>query len=58
MKKYVSAYIVAAYDSTVFLEKLNEVIAHLQESGLCVEIQYSTTDTQLTALVSAYTEDL
>lgn len=56
MRKYVSAHIVAAYDSAVFLEKLNEVIAHFQESGLGVEIQYSATNSQLTALVSAYME--
>ena len=56
MKKYVSAHIVAAFDSKIFLEKLNEVIAHFQDSGLEVEIQYSATNTQLTALVSAYEE--
>ena len=56
MKKYISAHIVAAFDSGTFLEKLNEVIAHFQDSGLEVEIQYSTTNTQLTALVSAYEE--
>lgn len=56
MKKYISAHIVAAYDSGTFLEKLNEVIAHFQDSNLEVEIQYSTTNSQLTALVSAYTE--
>ena len=56
MKKYISAHSVAAYDSGLFLEKLNEVIAHFQDSGLEVEIQYSTTNAQLTALVSAYEE--
>lgn len=56
MRKYVSAHIVAAYNSTVFLAKLNEAITHFQESGLLVEIQYSATNSQLTALVSAYTE--
>lgn len=56
MKKYISAHIVAAFDSGTFLEKLNEVITHFQDSGLEVEIQYSTTNVQLTALVSAYKE--
>ena len=56
MKKYISAHIIAAYDSEVFLVQLNEVISHFQDSGLEVEIQYSTTNTQLTALVSAYEE--
>ena len=55
-KRYVSAHVVAAFDSGTFLEKLNEVIAHFQDSGLEVEIQYSTTNAQLTALVSAYEE--
>ena len=56
MKKYVSAHVVAAYDSNVFLNKLNEVITHFQDSNLGVEIQYSATNSQLTALVSAYME--
>lgn len=57
MKKYVSAHIVAASDSAVFLHKLDEVISHFQDAGLEVDIQYSATPAQLTALVSAYKED-
>ena len=57
MKKYVSAHIVASYDSGDFLKKLNEAISHFQDSELEVEIQYSINNTQLTALVSAYTEN-
>lgn len=56
MKKYVSAHIVASYDSGDFLKKLNEAISHFQDSELEVEIQYSINNTQPTALVSAYTE--
>ena len=56
MKKYISAHIVVASDSGRFLAKLNEVITHFQDSGLEVEIQYSATNAQLTALVSAYEE--
>ena len=56
MKKYISAHIVASYDSAIFLNKLNEVISHFQDAGLNVEIQYSANNTQLTALVSAYEE--
>ena len=56
MKKYISAHIVASFDSGDFLKKLNEVINHFQESDLEVEIQYSINNQQFTALVSAYTE--
>ena len=54
MKKYVSLHVVAASNSATFLDKLNEAVGHFQDSGLEVEIQYSTTPTQLTALVCAY----
>lgn len=54
MKKYVSLHVVAASNSATFLDKLNEAVGHFQDSGLEVEIQYSTTPAQLTALVCAY----
>ena len=56
MKKYISIHMVTGFDTETFLSKLNEAITHFQKSGLQVDIQYATTNAQLTALVSAYEE--
>ena len=55
MKKFVSAHVVASFDSGEFLKKLSEVIDYFQNDNLIVEVQYSATSNQLTALVMAYT---
>lgn len=56
MKKYISATIIAAFDSKNFLEKLEAEVDSLQEQGLQVEIQYQPVVNQITALILSYEE--
>lgn len=56
MKSYRDIAIVAASDSGTFVSKLNATIEKMQKQGYVVEVQYSPTNSQLTALVLSYKE--
>lgn len=57
MKKYRDIAFCTAFNSGIFLDKLNKTIDDFQKQGLEVEVQYSPTSGQLTALVFSYTNN-
>lgn len=57
MKKYRDIAMCVAYDSGMFLDKLNKTIDDFQKQGYEVEIHYAPTNGQLTALVFSYIKE-
>jgi len=56
-KKYRDIAFIAAYDSATFLDKLQKNIDEFQKQGYEVEVQYSPTNGQLSALIMSYEKE-
>lgn len=57
MKKYRDIAFCAAFDSDMFLDKLNKIIDNFQKQGYEVEVQYTPAGGQLTALIFSYVNE-